>query len=391
MSGAYGDLALAVSFVYGQEFSTRAAFALPERLHDANRDGLPVQAYPYRSVEDILRAARTWDAAIVFLFSAYGFPIERLCAPLGVRHFVDFLQRDERRRVVTSDPFLGSASIITKAAVRQMLPAPRDWLHDLLVVRPNARRIARELDGVASALQGIVHLYPAPADFLENATGAPRISFFNPELPHQHPEWEDPSARHAASRDEPSSKGTWLFVLAPNDVALQQKKAGADGFVSDLLRMFQQTGDAGRRPVLIGPPPLLEQLAGNLPTSLAAELVGFCSYREFSTRLREAEYAFFWNVFSCSAVFGRLVRGLPVLFLDQGHVARFSKKIYEDGLRCYFQGWEPTQVKQGALDAHVLAELASEQARSVERVTAYWRQSPTPEQVIERILQTEGV
>lgn len=386
MSGAYGDLALAMAFLHGQEFAERTALVLPEAIHEANRGELPVRTYPYRSIEDLLRAAESWQADIVFLLSAYGFPIEGLCAPLGVGHFVAYL-RSQGCRVVTSDPLLGSASTVTRSEIHRMLPPAANWLHEILIMRRSSRRIARDLNRTADVLRDMLHLYPAPTDSLENLAGVPRLSFFNPKLAAAHAEGEGSGG--AAAGGAASAHGTWLFVLAPNDVALQQKVGAAGEFARWLLRMFEQTREAGRRPVLIAPASLIRDVADLLPDSLEAELVPFCSYSEFSSRLLGAEYAFFWNTFSCSAILGRLVRKLPVFFFGQGHVAQFSERIYGDGLRCYFGSWQPTQLDRHELDARKLAELATKQHAEVGTLIEYWKQAPTPEQVLGRIERDE--
>lgn len=384
VSGAYGDLALAVSFVHGQEFAERTTFLLPEGLYEANRAGLPVETRPYRSVEELLRAAREWRSDLVFLLSAYGFPVEGLCPPEGVGHFIEYL-RKEGRRVVTTDPLLGAASTVTREEVLRMLPLPTNWLHEVVVMRRNAGRIARSFELTARILRDTIHLYPGPTDALENPAGVRRLSFFNPELTRRRREWEGPSGGQ-----QPAPAGdVWLFVVASNDVALQQRGKPAGSFAGEMLRLFEQTQEAGRRPVLVAPSWFIQELEGVLPDSVQVELRPFCSYREFSSWLLDAEYAFFWNTFSCSAVHGRLARRLPVFFFARGHVAQFSERIYEDGLRCYFGGWEPTQLDPGAIRSRELAILATRQRGDVEAVIGHWKASPTPAQVVEQVLGPE--
>ena len=81
----------------------------------------------------------------------------------------------------------------------------------------------------------------------------------------------------------------------------------------------------------------------------------------------------------------RLICKRPVFFFDRGHVAQFNRKIYQDGIQCYFGGWEPTQVTPQDLDPAVLTELSASQGRAVDGLLEYWSGSPTPEQVIDHV------
>lgn len=378
VSGAYGDLSLAVAFLVGQELSSNAALALPPRLYELNHQTLPIPVHRYASSDDILAAAS--GAAIVVFVSAYGLPIERVVSPDGLGLLIQRL-RANGCRVATTDPFLGSASTVTAAQIRGMLP-PGGSLLDRIVYRRGARRIVTSLNAASVALHDVVHLYPAPTEAIARVGGLRRMSFFNPRLVQDDPVWDAPPAGSS-----PGALPTWLFVLAPNDLAIQQRKWGHGDFLRRLGRMFQCAYEAGRRPVLIAPGSLLDELAADPGQPAAVDLVPFASYREFSARLRAAEYAFYWNLFSCSAYALRLARKRPVLYFDQGHVAQFGAVIYQDAVQCYFGGYQPTQRQHGELRAEELPELAREQRRAVDGLIAYWRQSLTPREVVDAMLR----
>ena len=383
ISGSYGDLSAAITFVYGQQWAGAAAVALPNSLYRLNHGHLTVQTYRYETVQDILSAARVWEARVVIFLSAYGFPIERLTSPSGVRDLVLRL-RDQGRCVATTDPFLGSAPSIVAADIREMLPSGPGWLFKPLLGRV-ARRVARVLHETSEVLRDVTHLYPVPVDGIVDNAPIRSVSFFNPETTRRHREWEPPAGHGEAPGLAPP---TWLFVLAPSDLFIQQRRGGTRRFVGRLVNMFRQTHEAGRRPVIVGPPSLLKLLARPRARPSEAELVPFSSYPAFETRLLDAEYAFYWNAFSCSATLVRMVKKLPVFFFDQGHVARFSRRIFEDGVQGYFGGWQPSTLPEEHLEPAALEALAAAQTGKVEELIRYWSRSPDPRQAVDLLLGT---
>jgi hypothetical protein len=226
-----------------------------------------------------------------------------------------------------------------------------------------------------------------PIDNLVNHGRLKRTCFFNPGLMRRDSEWDDPAGGDETQAHVNLSERTWLFVLSSDDVSVQQYQWGRAKFAHQMVHLLEQTRAARRRPVLVGPPSFIKNVRRALPSSLECELVQFCSYREFASRLVSAEYAFYWNALSCSAALVRLVRRLPVFFFARGHVAQISKEIYADGLRCYYGGWEPTQLERGELDPDVLAVLAADQRRAVDALLEYWGHAPTPRQLIDGLLQ----
>jgi hypothetical protein len=385
VSGAYGDLALAVSFVFGQDFSGETAIALRPKPYRLNRDSLPLQTYRFNSAKDIIRATIMWEARIVFLLSGYGLPVEGLTSPSELGRLVKDL-RNRNCCVVTSDPFLGSASTVMESEVLDMLPPAEGWVTKLFFSHL-ARRFTRNLNRASNSLSDVIHLYPGPTDNIPNRSRVQRISFFNPELAKRDPAWEGSGERLKKTGSGRSTEKAWLFIIAPSDVSIQQRKWGVSGFANQLVHMLEQTREAERSPVLLGPSSLIRKVKSVLPTTFEPELMTFCSFTEFSRRLLDAEYTFFWNIFSCSAAFMRLARKLPVIYFNKGHVAQFSNLVYEDGVRCYFGGCEPRQIDHQDFSKAALDEVVSKQKPAVDALLEYWKGSPTPRQVIDRLLE----
>src|SRR5688572_16422734 len=104
VSKNYGELALAVSWLRGQELARGTLMVLPEHLYQENKGTLPVAALPYATLEDLLSAVSKHQPELVFLFSGYLLAIEHVLSPPS---FTALLRRlDETGcRVITSDPF----------------------------------------------------------------------------------------------------------------------------------------------------------------------------------------------------------------------------------------------------------------------------------------------
>ena len=391
MSNDHGELLLAMMFLQGQQLAAGAAFLLPPRLHATNASSLGLPAHEYASLEDIIRVLEEWNPRVVALMSGYLFSNNKLLSRGNLRKLVRHLHA-KGRHVLTSDPFLGLAGTLSPHDVRLGLPEgspsltlAQRWSGPLL--RWSERRIVKDLTRVSQILAEVVHLYPVPAMAVSGepdaAPGAVRrASFFNRELIRPTaPSWGvDRAARGAAPR-------RWLFILASQDVWYQQQQVGEGAFVQKLTRRLEDAVQSGRRPSVIGPPGLLTELSARLPPQTTVELLRFCGHHDFVSRLMDAEYVFYWNLFSASLML-RVSRGRPAFFFDRGHVSRLIAKMYQLGLRVHLRGWEPEYLAlDSELDTDRLAALASEQAQQFKEIGAYWEQSPTPDALFDALLR----
>jgi len=78
VSRDYGELALAVSLLRGQQLARATALLLPERLFRENQAALPVPALPYATLDDLLSAVNAHQPELVFLFSGYRLALEQV-------------------------------------------------------------------------------------------------------------------------------------------------------------------------------------------------------------------------------------------------------------------------------------------------------------------------
>jgi hypothetical protein len=367
-----------MAFLDGQPFSERAAVMLTDHLYRHNRDTLPVSTHRYASLEDVMSLVEVWNPDLVFFVSAYGL-LDAGFRPLpSLERFVGRL-RERGCRLVTADPTMGMSQGLTTSQVD--LPLSRLRWRARFGQLWSFRRMFRSFSRIGRTFADVTHLYPVPTRGLPNDDNVRRISFFNPHI--VAPNGQPSGSHDAAGRREPS----WLFILGASDLKCQlMLLSGSDNTASLVVRLLEGTRREGRRPVLIAPPPFVDNVSRRLSAEVEAELLPFCSYAGFTSRLFDAEYAFYWNTLSNSILL-RLSNGLPVFFFDQGHIARLLKPCYEAGVRCWYGGAIPRlRDARERLDARELADLVSTQRLEMQAIREYWRRSPAPEEVIDGLL-----
>jgi hypothetical protein len=180
----------------------------------------------------------------------------------------------------------------------------------------------------------------------------------------------------------------WMFVLSAEDYATGIGRWGKARFDGVLLEKLKETANAGRQPVLIGPGPCIDALRQATSTPASALLLEFCKYTTFLSLLSEAEYCFYWNLFSHSII-ARVMNRQPVFFFDSGHLVHAMPSFLEIGLKHFYACARPRSLDQDArLSAEQLAGLALEEDGRLEPARQRFAQSPEPAQVVERLLGT---
>jgi hypothetical protein len=375
LSKDYGELSMAMLFLQGQEFAGRSILMLPEPVYSTNKASLPAPVSPYRSLEDVLAVVASHEPDLVLLLSGYLFSNDGLLSPESLERLIRHL-RDRGCAVLTSDPFVGLASRLTGAHIdARMLLAGKGPL-TRWVTRLGWSLLARDKKIMRRrSLDDLVHLYPtwsAPRDAGDD--GVRRVSFFNPAI-------------LVPPEDPPVSRGRWLYVLSSTDLEIQHRLWGAGAFTGLVLRILKRTLDRGRRPTLIAPSIVAERLSGEIPVAAGVELLSFCPYADFVSRLLEAEYVFYWNVFSCSLLV-RLANERPVFFFDRGHLSRTIKPFYEVALSRHFGSWEPVYLDpERPLDLGELEELAGQQRTALSTIRKRWEASPSPTELLDQLLE----
>jgi tetratricopeptide (TPR) repeat protein len=385
----YGELTSAMYLLLGQpELAARATFLMPSRLFVTNRDILPGRARHYGSVDDVIAAVDAATPDIVFLCSAYVYSFHEIFTLADLDRLVRLL-RERGCAIVTTDPFLGLLSDLGKTTT-VAVDVPADASSELRQLKDVLDQRLNQHFAVSTAiLDGLRHIYPAfpvPVEGAERAA-ARGISFFNPRL------------LHSADRPAPFTSGNdpfWLFVLASRDYEVQAMFHGKDQFIDTVARKIEQTLQAGRHPVLIGPYDCVQALiahmaaAGRWSVLEGVTLLTFCSFPRFSALLLSAEYVFYWNALSHS-MFLRLLNEQPVFLFDRGHLVRNVTPLYERIVAWYYQGWDPIYIDPGQdLRVAPLDAMADRYRQAARDVVSRLRRSPLPAEMIRKLAEGSG-
>jgi hypothetical protein len=380
ISAGQDELALAMSFLRGQTFAPGARLLLPDALYSRHGRTLPVPAERYASLADISLAIDRHRPALAFLFSAYRFDLDRTLPLTSLQALLDRL-RSARCRVVTSDPFLGLAPMVTRDAVDGRLLA----IDRAAPVRAAVRLLTRLQDSKASlvrvpALDDVTHLYPGAIP--DGESRFKRRSFFNPTSTY--------AGTPAAEAPEDSSSGrsteSWLFVLSPDDLNAQRTLIGIPELKACLTGLLTGAVEAGARPALAAPASIVKPLARTLGNGV--RWLPDCPFIELESQVIHAGYVFDWNVYSFFYL-TRLARGRPVFAFDRGLLAHTIAPVREMARAFYFGEWEPPLLDQRRLSSpYVLSHLAQAQQQSARSCVERWHASPTPDAIVDEILST---
>ncbi len=365
LSKDFGELHNALYFATEPDFDS-LILATPS-MYALQREGLPVPIAPYQSLDDVLDAVERFQPDLVFLFSGY------LYAANGIfpNDDLETLLGALRRRgcgAVTSDSFFGRRAQLDDATFQM-------WTH---LKERRTLELARAYD----LLQSVPHLYDVdPGEFaVAEAYSFSNVRMVRPPAYMPCP----PEVRRALGLDP--ARPVWLFVLAGEDYEALLDTPGLS-FDDVLTDQLCEAAYQGRQPVLVAPSRCTSAVALRSTPSDGLTLVPFCRHAHFLSLVLDAEYAFFWNLFSNSVV-ARAVNRLPTFFFDQGHMARHCVGLFERYLKCYFTaGCPPCLPMDEPLDAEQLPRRAAAQADAMNALADNLLKSPPPAEVVRRLLR----
>ncbi len=393
----FGALGTVMYLLHRQPLSASTTLLLPRRAYELNKVRLPIASRPYESLRDILDVVESESPDVVFLFSGYLFSAQGLLTFRALRKLIRAL-RQRGCKVATSDPYLGTHYRIGDADMPVGQGAIQRNLERRLARLPlaqgliaqfarfyNDRKLKREVFRVAESLKDVTQIYPVPIEPSEG--GAKRVSFFNP-LFIRTPDELRSNAAAVAGPSDPALRGPrWLFVLAQFDLEFQEKKYGRKGFVELVAGKIREALDLGKLPMFIGPAAVTEELSRRFARDAGVSFLPTCSFEEFQQRLLDAEFVFYWQIFSTSAFF-RLWNGLPVFFFDQGHNARLLKPLREAGLKHYYLAGSPIYLDiEKPLDAAELTRLGAGFRELALDIRERLAGLPTPEEMVKAIME----
>jgi len=365
LSHDYGELSSALYFINGCDF--QSTLLMPARLLDLNRGGLPAQALCYQSLADVFDAVDREEPDIIFLFSAYLYAVNNLLRIEETEELVRGL-KSRTRAVVTTDPFLGLMVNPNATTIRED--------------HPMRAALTEHFARLSPTLKHLTHLYFMPA---EGIPVADRVSFANPTVVVTEPQVPHAEATLARRVGIDRSRKRWLFILSAEDYGFQAGVFGRTAFDGMLLDLLGSAVSAGRQPVLIGPRACIDSLAGRGASIPGLILTPFCGHDVFQSLLLDAEFVFYWNVFS-NSVMARVMNRRPVFFFGRGHMAYAMPALYVAGVRHYYLDCElPYLDQRGGLTVERLVQLAAQQETGFESTRSQLNRSPTPDVLVARL------
>lgn len=358
LSNDYGELFNAMYFLAGTP--VEAHLALPPRLLETSAGQLGHATYGYRGAGDLDALVATLQPDAVLLMSGYLLTVNRLLAEADIASLVRAWQA-RGVRLATSDPALGLLSSIDVKTFSAKHPS-QVWLDD------HFRRLA-------ALFADVWHLYLAPEP---RQVRAPFGSYFNPCF----------ASQYAAADGGPASGpgATWLFLLSPEDYLLQAQAQGRRAFAESLAAWVQSARAGGRRPSLIVPSQLREDI-GRLATDVANLFLPPQSLPDFLRALLAAELVFYWNVYSAS-ILGRVAAESPFFAFDRGHLVRAMPEIESFGQRHFYAGRDVELLEFcRPLPCGELMQQANRQREQLLLPTLrHLERSPLPEELLGRII-----
>lgn len=367
ISSDYGELLQALYFVLGQPFD--AQLLVPPSLLAANGRGLPVPARGYESVGDVLAAVDRERPDAVFLLSGYLYVTNALFTLEELNQLVQGLQA-RGIRAATSDPFLGVLAGVNDTTFN----APDPYERHLL---------AEEYRKVYQVVSGLPHLYLVePSEF---AAAAVALSFSNRNLIGT-PSYLPCRPEYLMEVGADAVRPRWLFILSNLDYWFAAGRLGGPRFDDLLAERLAEAAAEGKQPILLAPAACTSAVVMRSPNIPGLILLNQCRVELFLSLLLEAEYAFYWNLFSCSLI-ARSLNTRPAFFFDAGHMVRFCTPLGQRGLKHYYGNEDISyldmskKLRRSELDAQVPLQerLLAGLARNLLR-------SPSPRELVQRLL-----
>lgn len=366
LSNDYGELATAMYLLMESEF--RPVLLMPDRLFAVNGESLLVPAYRYTSLREVTETIEREQPDIVFLFSGYLYAVNNIFDIETTETLVRDL-RKRHRRIVTSDPFLGIMSEISAHTFS-------DW-------HPRKQWLTEHFSRLYRVLADVTHLYLINAEAFAHTRS---VSFFNRSIIRPPSTFTDCERKLSGRISLAPGRKRWVCVLSQEDYGARVARHGRARFDDMLTNTLLQTARAGRQPILVAPEACIASIQGRGPSIDGLVLLPFCDYGLFEALLLEAEYVFYWNIFS-SSILARAINHLPVFFFDPGHMVHAIPPLHELGVKRYYPGAALTYLDQRrGLNAVELAILAAEQEDTLRDARENFERSPTPEEMVEKLL-----
>jgi hypothetical protein len=379
VSHDYGKLAETMYFLAGQRFRERTTIALPARLSDLNAEALGVDTRHYASLYDLMGIVTDTSPNVVLLFSGYLLVQQQLISEGGLDTFLNQLL-DRGCAVATTDPlggYLPTALANLAAGVSAADLGYSDFEASVLrvFVRPYEQ------------LKPFAHIYPYPCDDVTSRHHS-IFGYYNPRF-------SDDRGNDAAAARSHEALGSrigepfWLFSIGREDYDVQVGRLGPTAFVTLVASVLEAAARVGRTVVFVGPTALVQGLKEALPPSEAVRLFPYLPFVTFAALNAHAEYSFYWNVVSASALI-RILSGLPTFHFSSGHLAWALPHTYKTVVKSFFGGSEPLMLDPGrSFDLDDLDRLSTGSRRALTTLKERLDRLPSPEDVVAQLLDAQ--
>ena len=178
----------------------------------------------------------------------------------------------------------------------------------------------------------------------------------------------------------------WLFALGPEDYPIQCDKLGLDKLVALTAEKIQWILESGRHVVLVLPDDFLQHLRNTLPALEGLSMFSYLPYEAFNALHLHAEYAFYWNVVSSSAMH-RIIQGLTTFYFRIGHIGEALYSGYEEIVRLFFADCEPVFIDQTKpFDKSTFVQLHEQAEKNAAKILKRLKTLPTSEALVERLI-----
>ncbi len=400
VSGDFGELTRAVFFALEPEFASY--LLIRPALHAVHGDDLPVPSQVYESAVDVLAAVERFRPDAVLLFCGYLFAHDGIFSDAELERLVGALLR-RGCPVLTSDPFVGWLREIAAWAAarpatdRQDAPRPLETLTAEELEEEQKRFFARDFGRAYALLSPLPHVYDlSPPPDLVSPGSLAHSNHGMVASPGRVPGLAE--VRRALGLDP--TRPRWVFVVSGEDYRRltegggRQTPAGArlhQARFHELLadQLYEALGQ-GRQPVLIAPQECTFEVGLRSTPADGVILLPTCRLSWFMALVLEAEYAFYWNMFSHSLKL-RTVNQLPFFLADCGHMGRSSNAFLERTARCYYvAGVPPFLDFSQPLDAGELARLAAGERPRLRAMAESFLQPPRPAEALRQFLRDTG-
>jgi len=332
-----GLLAEAMYFLSDQRFKERAILLLPTRLAGLNPDELDVTTQRYSSFQELVELVNQNSPDIVFLCSGYLLVHHNLLSISELKRFIEHMQQ-RGCRVITSDPLadIMSTAITSSPTLPPKIDPDKNYSqHEVMVLSVFIEPY--------QILKHLPHIYLWACDASDPECHS-NLSYYNPKPPSSHKTQESQSILQSYLGDS-FSKPYWLLTIGPEDYASQCQQPGLARLVALTAEKIQWISESGRHVVLVLPDEFLQSLQGALPALESLSMFSYLPYGAFYALNLNAEYVFYWNVTSASALI-RIMHGLPTFHFSMGHIGESLYPVYKEVIRLFFADCKPIFIDQ---------------------------------------------